>query len=197
MPLENDVPCLLFVLCIVYSRLTMKMHSFVTETLRMREQRPHMSVEDCVEDAIDIIDDPSRLFWQYHYFLWAPTLIYRNVYPRSPYVRWSLVIEWLFKFAGGFFSLQSSNMNLLSFSISRRSLYHTFFYSLHLVCVLCVPNIWPSCAKRHSLFESCKSINPFASRLAYDVAHDRDLSHRLHLCSPLLAQHVCRDIEVW
>ena len=37
---------------------------------------------------------------KYVYFLFAPTLIYRDEYPRTEKIRWSIVLKWFFESFG-------------------------------------------------------------------------------------------------
>ncbi|NXU58826.1 SOAT1 acyltransferase, partial [Turnix velox] len=66
---------------VVQVRLVMKAHSFV------RENVPR--VLSSVKDKSGTVPIPR--ISQYLYFLFAPTLIYRDNYPRNPTTRWSYV----------------------------------------------------------------------------------------------------------
>eukprot|EP00455_Lapot_gusevi_P031733 TRINITY_DN3453_c0_g1_i1.p1 TRINITY_DN3453_c0_g1~~TRINITY_DN3453_c0_g1_i1.p1 ORF type:complete len:593 (+),score=137.59 TRINITY_DN3453_c0_g1_i1:76-1779(+) len=55
-----------------------------------REVRSEPHVDSHGNDRL--IDDSSEQFWQFFYFLFAPTLIYRNHYPRTPLIRWRFAI---------------------------------------------------------------------------------------------------------
>ncbi|XP_050452378.1 sterol O-acyltransferase 1-like isoform X1 [Cataglyphis hispanica] len=65
-------------------RLLMKTHAFVRSMApRFLSYKPHS----------DIPPPSAPLFSQYLYFLFAPTLIYRDEYPRTKKIRWNLVIR--------------------------------------------------------------------------------------------------------
>ncbi|XP_074659023.1 sterol O-acyltransferase 1-like isoform X1 [Tubulanus polymorphus] len=69
-------------------RLIMKAHAFVRYNIpRAINYKPKS--DDDVED----VGGPCPDFSKYLYFLFAPTLVYRNSYPRTPTVRWNYVIS--------------------------------------------------------------------------------------------------------
>uniref|UniRef100_A0A671Q0C1 O-acyltransferase n=1 Tax=Sinocyclocheilus anshuiensis TaxID=1608454 RepID=A0A671Q0C1_9TELE len=73
--LKNGLPpASCFILILEQVRLIMKAHSFI------RENVPRVSLLRSVPR-----------FTQYIYFLFAPTLIYRDNYPRNPCIRWGYV----------------------------------------------------------------------------------------------------------
>uniref|UniRef100_A0A8C2ARF6 O-acyltransferase n=1 Tax=Cyprinus carpio TaxID=7962 RepID=A0A8C2ARF6_CYPCA len=77
--LKNGLPpASCFILILEQVRLIMKAHSFIRENVpRVRSlERNSVAVPQ---------------FTQYIYFLFAPTLIYRDNYPRNPCIRWGYV----------------------------------------------------------------------------------------------------------
>uniref|UniRef100_I3J0R9 O-acyltransferase n=1 Tax=Oreochromis niloticus TaxID=8128 RepID=I3J0R9_ORENI len=78
-------PASCFIIILEQVRLMMKAHSFVRENV------------------------PRVLAWlvpqvsQYLYFLFAPTLIYRDKYPRNPVIRWGYVVSKLLQVLGCLF----------------------------------------------------------------------------------------------
>lgn len=71
-------------------RLMMKIHSFV------RDNTPAVISVIKLKDCTTV--DLQKLgldFSNYMYFLFAPTLIYRANYPRTPKIRWNIVVEHL------------------------------------------------------------------------------------------------------
>uniref|UniRef100_A0A8C6WL16 O-acyltransferase n=1 Tax=Neogobius melanostomus TaxID=47308 RepID=A0A8C6WL16_9GOBI len=80
--INNLPPASRFIIILEQVRLIMKAHSFV------RENVPKVFV--CTKAK----KDPNPLVPQvshYLYFLFAPTLIYRDQYPRNPVIRWGYV----------------------------------------------------------------------------------------------------------
>ncbi|XP_025026940.1 sterol O-acyltransferase 2 isoform X3 [Python bivittatus] len=73
-------------------RFLMKSYSFLRESvpplLHARDQKGKISPPE---------------FSTYLYYLFCPTLIYRESYPREPYIRWSYVIQSLAKFLVGIY----------------------------------------------------------------------------------------------
>uniref|UniRef100_A0A803XV19 O-acyltransferase n=1 Tax=Meleagris gallopavo TaxID=9103 RepID=A0A803XV19_MELGA len=74
-------PASRFIVILEQVRLVMKAHSFVRENV----PRVLSSVKDKSSSV------PIPRISQYLYFLFAPTLIYRDNYPRNPTVRWGYV----------------------------------------------------------------------------------------------------------
>ncbi|NWU99718.1 SOAT1 acyltransferase, partial [Upupa epops] len=74
-------PASRFIVILEQVRLVMKAHSFI------RENVP--KVLSSVKDKSSTVPIPR--ISQYLYFLFAPTLIYRDSYPRNPTVRWGYV----------------------------------------------------------------------------------------------------------
>ncbi|XP_037681184.1 sterol O-acyltransferase 1 isoform X3 [Choloepus didactylus] len=74
-------PASRFIVILEQVRLIMKAHSFI------RENVPRV-LESAKEKSSTV---PVPTVSQYLYFLFAPTLIYRDSYPRTPFVRWSYV----------------------------------------------------------------------------------------------------------
>ncbi|KFD64146.1 hypothetical protein M514_23635, partial [Trichuris suis] len=72
-------------------RFIMKVHSFVREnyTRSVEYKRRRYSQDKNEKD----IKNACPTLKNFIYFLFAPTLIYRNVYPRTSYVRWRLVAK--------------------------------------------------------------------------------------------------------
>lgn len=79
--------------CIIVSeqtRLLMKSYAFVRENLsRAINFKVHQ------EENKDLPKEPCPEFQKFLYFLFAPTLVYRDSYPRTPKVHWDKV-AWLF-----------------------------------------------------------------------------------------------------
>ena len=69
-------------------RLIMKIHSFVRENVPMVSSR--LRLKDCTDVDLKAI---GLDFSNYVYFLFCPTLIYRPSYPRTPKIRWNVVVE--------------------------------------------------------------------------------------------------------
>uniref|UniRef100_A0A8D1NJQ0 O-acyltransferase n=1 Tax=Sus scrofa TaxID=9823 RepID=A0A8D1NJQ0_PIG len=84
---------ILFILSTLVIRLIMKAHSFV------RENVPRV-LNSAKEKSRSV---PVPTVNQYLYFLFAPTLIYRDNYPRTPTVRWGYVIMQFAQVFGCFF----------------------------------------------------------------------------------------------
>ncbi|XP_075384080.1 sterol O-acyltransferase 1 [Tenrec ecaudatus] len=74
-------------------RFVMKAHSFI------RENVPR--VLDSAKEKSSTVPIPT--FGQYLYFLFAPTLIYRDSYPRTPTIRWGYVATQFAQTFGCFF----------------------------------------------------------------------------------------------
>ncbi|KAM9383716.1 sterol O-acyltransferase 1 [Pholidichthys leucotaenia] len=73
-------PASCFIVIMEQVRLMMKAHSFIRETV----PRVLTSPKDKTSPVVPQIS-------QYIYFLFAPTLIYRDKYPRNPLIRWGYV----------------------------------------------------------------------------------------------------------
>uniref|UniRef100_A0A8C5PCA6 Sterol O-acyltransferase 2 n=1 Tax=Leptobrachium leishanense TaxID=445787 RepID=A0A8C5PCA6_9ANUR len=73
-------PASSFIVTLEQVRLLMKSHSFLRET---------------VESVVQKKRNPEQLpkLSSYLYFLFCPCLIYRDSYPRTPYIRWSYVAK--------------------------------------------------------------------------------------------------------
>ncbi|XP_054163785.1 sterol O-acyltransferase 1-like [Oppia nitens] len=74
-----------FILLVEMIRLIMKVHSYVMETTGDSQILPD------VHNKEQMINYPD--LFQLIYFLFAPTLIYKNEYPRTLKIRWSFVIK--------------------------------------------------------------------------------------------------------
>ncbi|XP_078263753.1 sterol O-acyltransferase 1 isoform X2 [Rhinoraja longicauda] len=74
-------PASRFIVILEQVRLMMKAHSFIRENFS--------AVAVNREKNGDVLPPPQ--FSHYLYFLFAPTLIYRDSYPRNPTIRWSYV----------------------------------------------------------------------------------------------------------
>ncbi|XP_061681792.1 sterol O-acyltransferase 1 [Syngnathoides biaculeatus] len=85
-------PASCFIVILEQVRLMMKAHSFV------RENVPRVLA--CAKDKSSPV---VPHFSQYLYFLFAPTLIYRDKYPRSPMIRWGYVATKLLQVLGCLF----------------------------------------------------------------------------------------------
>ncbi|XP_057293028.1 sterol O-acyltransferase 1-like [Hydractinia symbiolongicarpus] len=85
---DNLPPASTIILITEQVRLMMKVHAFVrvntTKVLKFAE------IE---KDDDDISELKLPGFSQYLYFLFIPTLIYRDNYPMTPYVRWDFVVK--------------------------------------------------------------------------------------------------------
>ncbi|KAG7487799.1 hypothetical protein MATL_G00027320 [Megalops atlanticus] len=80
--LQNGLPpASRFIVILEQVRLMMKAHSFV------RENVPRVLVSAQDKNSPLVIPQVT----QYLYFLFAPTLIYRDNYPRNPFIRWGYV----------------------------------------------------------------------------------------------------------
>ncbi|XP_060738100.1 sterol O-acyltransferase 1 [Tachysurus vachellii] len=80
--LKNSLPpASCFILILEQVRLMMKVHSFVRENVSRLWSSGKGSSASVAEPHLS----------SYLYFLFAPTLIYRDSYPRNPCVRWSYV----------------------------------------------------------------------------------------------------------
>lgn len=79
-----------FYLAIEQIRISMKIHAFMVETYRMISEP-----EDTTESRVDrnALSTLRNVFWNFFYFLWAPTLVYRNSYPRVQRVNWKSLFE--------------------------------------------------------------------------------------------------------
>ncbi|XP_063057976.1 sterol O-acyltransferase 1 [Engraulis encrasicolus] len=86
-------PASRFIIIMEQVRLMMKAHSFV------RENVPKVLVAQ--KDKKNALIMPQLS--QYLYFLFAPTLIYRDHYPRNPNIRWSYVATKFSQFLGCLF----------------------------------------------------------------------------------------------
>jgi sterol O-acyltransferase len=78
-------------------RFFMKMHAFVVETYRMATSTEE--TEDAKLDK-DIVLKSDEIFSRYFYFLWIPTLVYRNSYPNTSRIRWTAVLEYFTHLSG-------------------------------------------------------------------------------------------------
>lgn len=85
---EHDLPSASAMICTTEQvRLLMKTHAFVRENIpkvlayREEDNKDHPRSDVCPD------------FSKYLYFLFAPTLVYRDSYPRTPVLRWSYVVS--------------------------------------------------------------------------------------------------------
>uniref|UniRef100_A0A3B4WMT4 Sterol O-acyltransferase 1 n=1 Tax=Seriola lalandi dorsalis TaxID=1841481 RepID=A0A3B4WMT4_SERLL len=81
-------PASCFIIILEQVRLMMKAHSFVRENTLLLSTGPS-----------PVVPQVS----QYFYFLFAPTLIYRDKYPRNPVIRWGYVATKLLQVLGCLF----------------------------------------------------------------------------------------------
>ncbi|XP_031431372.1 sterol O-acyltransferase 1 isoform X1 [Clupea harengus] len=80
--LRNGLPpASRFIIIMEQVRLMMKVHSFIRENVPRVLSAPKDKTNSLVLPQLT----------QYLYFLFAPTLIYRDHYPRNPFIRWSYV----------------------------------------------------------------------------------------------------------
>ncbi|CAH2224783.1 sterol O-acyltransferase 2 [Pelobates cultripes] len=117
-------PASSFVVILEQVRFLMKTYSFVRET---------------VPSVIQKERNPDKLpkLSSYLYYLFCPTLIYRDRYPRTPYIRWSYVAKNFAQFLGclffGYFTLVTlcipvfTNMSKQPFHM--RTLVLSFFHA--------------------------------------------------------------------
>ena len=77
-------------------RLAMKLVSFVVEGERIRERRLQQQQEESKESADPDVNPETRepTLASLALFLFAPVLIYRNEYPRSPSREWRRIAGW-------------------------------------------------------------------------------------------------------
>ncbi|XP_018411699.1 PREDICTED: sterol O-acyltransferase 2 [Nanorana parkeri] len=83
-------PASSFIVIFEQVRLLMKSHSF------LREAAPAVLQKE--EKEVQLPKHSSYL-----YFLFCPTLIYRDSYPRTPYIRWKYVFKYFLQFLGCIF----------------------------------------------------------------------------------------------
>jgi len=72
-------------------RICLKMHAFVMETYRMTLGNQHQD-EGKYRREMEILNQPEELFSKYVYFMFIPTLVYRNEYPMLPRISWAAVM---------------------------------------------------------------------------------------------------------
>ncbi|XP_035225433.1 sterol O-acyltransferase 1-like isoform X2 [Stegodyphus dumicola] len=83
----NLPPVSSFIILAEQARLMMKTHAFVRENAsRALRYKPHQD-----GDKDEEISKPCPEVQKLIYFLFAPTLVYRDHYPRTPIVRWRYV----------------------------------------------------------------------------------------------------------
>ncbi|XP_060788614.1 sterol O-acyltransferase 1 isoform X2 [Neoarius graeffei] len=100
--LKNSLPpASCFILILEQVRLMMKVHSFI------RENVPRLWSSSKDRSALGAVPHLTS----YLYFLFAPTLIYRDRYPRNPCVRWSYVATKLLQFRS--VSMQLFNLRVM------------------------------------------------------------------------------------
>uniref|UniRef100_A0A667WY77 O-acyltransferase n=1 Tax=Myripristis murdjan TaxID=586833 RepID=A0A667WY77_9TELE len=87
-------PASCFIIILEQVRLMMKAHSYVRENV----PRVLARAKDKTGPSL-VVPQVS----QYLYFLFAPTLIYRDSYPRNPVIRWSYVATKLLQVLGSLF----------------------------------------------------------------------------------------------
>ena len=84
-------------------RQLMKTHSFVRENVaRCTEQSDGLSYLWWSSRPNSILDQSTAMqsshFHRYIYFLFAPTLLYRDTYPRTPAIRWAYAAKMFVQF---------------------------------------------------------------------------------------------------
>ncbi|KRX53262.1 Sterol O-acyltransferase 1 [Trichinella sp. T9] len=82
-------------------RFLMKAYSFVRENVRKSFQYKAMKQRN--KQKTDTVKDPCPDFGRFLYFLFAPTLIYRDNYPRKSKVDWKYVVRNFVEVAGCLF----------------------------------------------------------------------------------------------
>ncbi|CAF4303392.1 unnamed protein product, partial [Rotaria sordida] len=92
----------------------MKTHAFVRENtprallygqIHSEKDKTEHITENQLNDqqAYSIPNSPCPEFSKYIYFIFAPTLIYRDSYPRTSSIRWNYVIAQLTQFVAAAF----------------------------------------------------------------------------------------------
>ncbi|XP_037944907.1 sterol O-acyltransferase 1-like [Teleopsis dalmanni] len=90
--LKLDLPFVSAVVLLLEStRLLMKMHSYV-RLIAAKVITGKLKVDDSAEDTSDNGLFLIPKFGRYLYFLFAPTLIYRDSYPRTSHIRWKFAL---------------------------------------------------------------------------------------------------------
>ncbi|EZA54858.1 Sterol O-acyltransferase [Ooceraea biroi] len=93
---QNLGICSNIVVLMEQTRMLMKSHAFIRSTAsRHLAYKPH--------SELPVPKSPG--FSQYLYFLFAPTLVYRDSYPRTEKIRWTIVIWNFFEFGLAIFYL--------------------------------------------------------------------------------------------
>ncbi|XP_013378912.1 sterol O-acyltransferase 1 isoform X2 [Lingula anatina] len=102
---ENQIPPGSTLLLVTEQvRLVMKTYAFVrSNTTRALKYRPPVEGENSEGEGSDgqsSNDGPCPNFSNYLYFLFVPTLVYRDSYPRSPTINWRYVVTNFAQVAG-------------------------------------------------------------------------------------------------
>ncbi|XP_035638213.1 sterol O-acyltransferase 1 isoform X2 [Oncorhynchus keta] len=90
-------PASCFIIILEQVRLMMKAHSYI------RENVPKVLALEKDKSSSSLVSPRIPQLSHYIYFLFAPTLIYRDKYPRNPIIRWSYVASKLLQVLGCLF----------------------------------------------------------------------------------------------
>ncbi|VDD82153.1 unnamed protein product [Mesocestoides corti] len=194
-------PATTTIVCLEQIRLLMKIHAFV----RANAAKAFLSGEDCqveknrqhhrrsnngeerfpatvggakMADGEEITMSngvPLPSFSHYLYFLFAPTLVYRDTYPRTPYIRWRIVainffqvglciLYTYFIFARFCFSYFADFGRSAQFSFSLRQLITSSFGCMLPGALLLLTNFY---ALLHCWLNSFAELLRFGDRLFY------------------------------
>lgn len=79
-------------------RLSMKMHSFVRETYRQAKRTDTLSEEEQLRALLEepntvLLPTAQQRLASYFFFLFCPTLVFQNRYPRTAKIRWTFVFS--------------------------------------------------------------------------------------------------------
>ncbi|CAK9299383.1 unnamed protein product [Gordionus sp. m RMFG-2023] len=86
-------PASSFLIMLEQLRLLMKVHSFVHENIvKVKTLEKDLKLKKRLLTSQDI-EETTPNFSKYLYFLFAPTLIYRDNYPRTNIIRWNYVVS--------------------------------------------------------------------------------------------------------
>ncbi|CAF3239898.1 unnamed protein product [Rotaria socialis] len=82
-----------FIVLLEQLRQLMKTHSFVRENIENIRAQCHLISEAKTNDNTNRVELSCPDFSHYLYFLFAPTLIYRDKYPRNAVIHWDYVLQ--------------------------------------------------------------------------------------------------------
>jgi len=99
---EDLAPAAAAIIVTEQVRFVMKIHAFVrTNTSKVLHHANKLSADKTNTSNVATFHLPG--FSQYLYFFFVPTLIYRDHYPRTPYIRWNFVVMNLLQVIGCMF----------------------------------------------------------------------------------------------